>query len=285
MRIQGLMSKGKYGKYQYRDPDFSRLKNNIFLMIGLAHSGSAQLQELFASHPSIHCCNEILSPDSFANFYDFLDRCAAMGIRVSKPEARLRLFKWYLFEEARKHSEPVIVFEISLENTHLISTAWQEGCCQSEIFNIARYNNMGVIYLYRKNLLERHLSSMQTEVSVNFHGYRVDETINRPKIVLPVKKLVEHFKQIGKTHEHILQSFHHYPEFIEVFYEEILESEIDGTSKCFSSKLIEKLTALMDISTAFATVSKTHHIDMERLVDQIENYEEVGRCLDQSLHR
>jgi hypothetical protein len=282
MRMQGLVSKGKYGKYQYRDPDFSRLKNNIFLMIGLAHSGSAQLQELFASNSSVHCCNEILSPDSFSNYYGFLDRCAAMGIRVSTSEARLRLFKWYLFEEARKHSEPVIIFGISLENTHLISTAWQEGCCQSEIFNIARHNNLGVIYLYRKNMLERHLSSMQTEVSVNYHGYRVDETISRPKIFLPVKELVEHFKQIGKTHKHILDSFHHYPVFVEIYYEEIFELIEDGKCNRYSYKLIEKLATLMGVSTPFVMTSTSRHVDMGILAEQIENHEEVTQLLDQS---
>ncbi len=94
MRIQGLVSKGKYAKYQYRDPDFSQLKNRIFLLLSLARSGTTAVYELFNTNPSIYAYNEILNPGSFFNFYGFLDRCAALGICTSTAEARLRLFKY-----------------------------------------------------------------------------------------------------------------------------------------------------------------------------------------------
>lgn len=277
LRLRGLVSKGRYGQYQYRDPDFSRLGKNIFLMLGLSHSGSAQLNELFDSNASIYTCKDILNPASCFTFYDFLDRCAAVGIRTSTPDARRRLFKWYLFEETRKHSQPVTVFDISLESGHILTDNLEESCWACEICEMARFANMGVIFLYRNHLLERHVSSLQAGMAGNAVGYAASNI----KITVPVDGLVERFRHITYIRKRILEQFHHYPAFMEVIYEELFEPVEAGTERQFRTKLVEDLASLMGISTSFDTTSTSHNLDSGELADQIENYDEIKQVLKQ----
>ncbi len=175
-----------------------------------------------------------------------------------------------------------MVFDIKLEGMHLINKSWQETYWQSQIFDIARHNNMGIVYLYRKNLLERHLSSQKAEVTGSYHSYADGEQKAKAKITLSTEGLLDRFKQITETRDIILKQFHHYPAFLQVFYEELFEQDPATGGQRFRKALVDDLYRVMDISTPFETTPKTRKVSTQKLSEQIANYEEITALLQAS---
>lgn len=274
LRVMGLVFKGAYAKYGQRDPDFSELNNRAFFIITLARSGSTALYELFNSHKDIYAYNEVLSTGTFYNFFDFLERCAAVGLKTSRPEDRVRLFKWYVYKQAKRRNEKVVVYDIKLELMHLINSAWQPTEWRSALFQVIKEANIGVVYLYRENLLERYISSERARHSGTYHQYSTSKKVKSDEFLVETGGMLEKFHTIEKNRDFIKSELQEYSRFLEIKYEDLFVIDSNGESR-FNPKIIEMLRLHFEVDSDFDTRPRTQKVNQQDLFHQVANRGEI----------
>lgn len=278
LRVMGLFYKGHYSKYGVRDPDFNSLNNKVYFIMSLARSGTTALYELFNSHKDVYAYNEVLSTGTFYNYFDFVERCAAVGVKTARPDDRLRLFKWYVFNQARKRGEKVVVYDIKLELMHLINNTWQPTVWQSALFEMIKRDNIGVLYLYRKNLLERYISSERARQTGTYHQYGNTDKFKNFEVVVDTRGIIDKFDIIEKTREFITSEMTDQVCFCEINYEDLFSVSRDGKAQ-FNPKIIETLCKHFSVSADFDVEPRTRKVSQKGLFDGISNADEVISAL------